>query len=399
MMKDPVMVNCEVCGLSTAVSPDGKHCTEHAFQEEKKPTKKKRARKPKCPGCKRVTCKCPPKDIGEDLKAAPAHDTTLSDAFAFLKSAIQESDLVPLLSSVLVKQGRISAWNGEMRLSARVPLDIEGTPSGTVFLKAIHALPCINTIIDNGETWEIRGGNSCVNVPIVATMGAVMPDPDGDIAPLNETSGVAFVEACRRLAPLIGKDASRPWAQCLKLEKGMAMVTNNVILIQSWLDFPFPDRALQIPVAAVTELARIKTPPDHVQVGETTVTFHWRKEDRYLMTQVIKTDWPDIEPVFERVDWAADPELPASQFWEALEITQRFTTAPLHSVRWDGQTIEGGEASVDNVGCSKSAPGEFSARQMLLLEKFEDLKLYPTGDVIGFRSELMRGIMQTYRMK
>jgi hypothetical protein len=327
----------------------------------------------------------------------------LVSALRFVKGAIHESDLVPVMGSIKIERGFASAFNGEMRLTAAIPLEIKGTPNGLTFLKAIHKIDTVKSISEKGGKWVVSGGRTKITVPIIEQENACGHNwvaPSGEITSLTPETGAALIAACKCLAPLISKDASRPWAQSMWLGQGLARVTNNVIFAEYWLDFPFRDYEILLPLPAVNELARIGEPPSHVQLSETTLTFHWRGQERYLLTQTCATPWPDVSALFEKISWGASTSAESTpQLWEGLDTCVEFTTAPMHEAVWTYDKLEGGDAEVSKIESQAPERVKFNAKMLRLVGPLICNKgqLFVENNIIGFRGDLCRGVMTTIR--
>jgi hypothetical protein len=259
------------------------------------------------------------------------------EALKFAQGALKVNTITPELEYYQLRKGTVIGYNGHMALSAPIDLDIEAKPKAVLFHKALAACEDVISIrLTETGRLSIKSGGFKALIP--CTDAAIYEiEPQGEVYP--GLPGLA--EWCKKLLPLIAQDATRPWAMGMNFTNGLLEVTNNVIILQAWLNHPWP--TFNIPRFAVAELARIKEDPISVQVAETSVTFHY-EDGRWLRTQRLSVDWPvdTVATIFERAVGTLRP-LPASLF-EALSTIDPFVPPETTVVKFqEGALTTGAE--------------------------------------------------------
>lgn len=238
----------------------------------------------------------------------------------FVKGAVGKKDLVPALTHFLIRDGRITGYNGKISLSAPIPLDVDCCPKATDLVKAIEA--CGETVqlhlTDTGKL-SIRSGKFRAYVQTVNSELFPLVEPEGLTVDIDGN----LLPALSRLYDFSSEDASRPWAAGVLLDGESAFASNNVILAECWLGYHFPYR-VNVPRFTVKEMMRIGEEPIGLQLTATSATFHYTG-DRWLRTQLASNDWPDISGMLARVPATVHsvPEVPAG-LWEALATIEPF---------------------------------------------------------------------------
>jgi len=236
------------------------------------------------------------------------------ETLKFVGSSVAKKDYVPSLTHFRIQNGRILGYNGRIAISSPIDLDLTCSPQAVPFIKAIQtSRDVVQMHLTPGNRLVVKSGSFTAHV-------ACLPEgPDGsfpDIYPEGETvpiEGSAFVDVLSELEPFISEDASRPWSQGILLRDRSAYVTNNVILIQKWIGISFPD--LNIPREAIKELSRIGETPEKIQIGRTSITFHYAS-GRWLRSQMLTNEWPNVEGLLGAE--SAPIQIP-EMFFQALE--------------------------------------------------------------------------------
>lgn len=216
----------------------------------------------------------------------------------FVQGAVASKDYVPALNHFRIENGRVEGYNGDLALSTPIDLDIRAMPKGTAFVKAIERLPEGQEVAINltqAGKLSVKAGNFKAFVecwpegeacPRVAPAGEIYPLPGG-ILPIME-----------RLAPIMGIDASRPWACGILFRGQSAFATNNIIVLEHWLPVVFPS-PINVPAQAVKEMLRIGEEPVSMQPEAGAITFHYAN-GAWLRTSLLATDWPDLSRVLDQ---------------------------------------------------------------------------------------------------
>lgn len=299
------------------------------------------------------------------------------DALKFVQGAVQRNLVAPELEHFIIKDGRITGFNGYMALSAPLPINIDAMPKADLFHKALAA--CGDSIAismtPNGRL-HIRSGTFSAYVPCNdRAVYEALPEGEAFSAPKGMAAAFA------RMLPFIGDDASRPWAMGLAIENGCYTATNNVILLQLWDGHQIP--AVNCPRFAVAEVARIREDPVEIRVGNGSISFLY-ENGRWIRSQVLATEWP-VDLMNRILDRESRPEALPDGFFEAVDKLAPFTkdgpSSPLHFTADGLATGAPGSsegAAVELPGLPAGAAFRLKALQLLKNEvKTIDLNTHP----------------------
>ncbi len=234
------------------------------------------------------------------------------DALRFVQGAIQRSGgLIPELEHFIIKDGRVVGFNGYLALSSPIDLAIEAMPKATLFHKALQA--CGDTIamsLTKAGRLHIVSGKFSVFIPCI-DRAVYDAQPEGES--YECPPGLAAVFA--RMLPLIGDDASRPWAMGLSISNGSYTATNNVILLQIWDGHKLPH--VNCPRFAVAEIARIKEDPVTIKVSSSSISFIY-KNGKWLRSQLLTQNWPQ-DRMDSILDKPSNPQPLPEGFFDAVD--------------------------------------------------------------------------------
>lgn len=317
-------------------------------------------------------------------------------ALKFVKGAVSKKDLVPELTHFRIKDGKVEGFNGKLSLCAPIPLDIDCCPRAEPFTRAIEA--CSETAqlhLTPARKLSIRSGKFRALVETVDLEAFPAVEPEGDTVELDGH----LLPALQVLEPLIGTDASRPWANGILLNGSSAFATNNVIIAEHWLGYHFPYKVV-IPLYAVREILRIKEEPLSMQLTATALTLHY-SGNRWLRTQLVSNEWPDVASMLDQ-DAAGDGEPVSEEFWEGLRTLAPFSEDKFARVYLDGNVIST-HPEEDEKGASLEVPDEgltgiYSHKMLSLLApvaKSINFSAYP-GRVAWYGDNL-RGLIMGMR--
>lgn len=211
------------------------------------------------------------------------------EALKFVQGSVAKKDFIPELKHFMIEDGRVSGFNGVLALSSPIPFNIACKPNAVPLIKAIGN--CADTVLLSltpGGKLTVKSGKYKVHVECIE--GDTMHvKPEGELFDLPS----GFYDGIKAVAPFIGEDASRKWAQGVLVKDKSLFATNNVCLVQYWLGMDFPCE-LNIPLPAIKEMLRIKEAPSRVQIADGNITFHY-SGDRWLRTQLYSLrEWPDL---------------------------------------------------------------------------------------------------------
>jgi len=206
----------------------------------------------------------------------------------FVVAAVAKKDYMPELTHFRIKDGRVTGYNGMIALSSPIPIDFDAQPKAAPLLAAVAA--CKDVVALN---MTAAGRLSIKSGAFKAFVECLPNERVFEVAPEGETVelGPNFLAGIKGIAPIMGVDASRPWAMGIKLQAQSMYATNNVTLIEYWHGSEIPFDVV-IPSQAINELLRIGEAPTRVQVDKKSLSF-WFTGDRWLRTQLLDGGaWP-----------------------------------------------------------------------------------------------------------
>lgn len=191
----------------------------------------------------------------------------------------------------IIKDGIIYSTNGLLTLSSPIDLNLTISPKVNDLIKAVEM--CEDTIsmhVTPKGKLSIKSGGfkaliECSNEQLSQVK------PQGEIIPLNGN----LLSTLRLLNSFVAGDVSQIWAKGILFKGKSAFATNNIVLIEYWLDCEFPVQ-VNIPKTAIIELLRINQEPVSLQMNENNITFHY-ENGGWLRTQTYDTTWPDISKI------------------------------------------------------------------------------------------------------
>lgn len=286
------------------------------------------------------------------------------DALKFVQGAVQRNGISPELEHFQIKNGRVVGFNGYMALSAPIDLSIEAMPKAVMFHKALQA--CGDTIaIDQTPAGRlhIKSGGFSAYIPCI-DKEVFEATPMGELFPAPANLASIFA----RMLPLIGDDASRPWAMGLAVGDGTYTATNNVIVLQIWDGHTLP--TFNCPRFAVAEIARIKEDPVSIQLDPgSSVTFHFA-DGRWLRTQLLTQEWPAAK-MNSIMDKPSSPHPFPDGFFAAVNKLVPFVEDKTSAIYFTADGVSTGVAGAEEgamvtlAGLPKAA---FRLKALLMLE-------------------------------
>lgn len=234
----------------------------------------------------------------------------------FVQGAVAKKDFVPALTFFRIENERIYGFNGTLAISTPTDLAVTATPKALPFVKAVEKVPDDEEVVLNltaAGRLSVKAGRFRAYVECHAddeTFPRVTPD--GEYAELPP----GLLPVLKKIAPFMAIDATRPWAMGVLLNGQSAFATNNIVLVEHWLPIVFPS-PLILPSEAIKEMVRIGTDPVGIQVGATSVTFHYQN-GAWLRTNLIIGEWPDLAKVLN-VDCDCQP-FPPDYFTELRRL-------------------------------------------------------------------------------
>lgn len=239
------------------------------------------------------------------------------ESLNFVRGSIAKKDFIPSLKHFVIEEGKVRGFNGTLALCSPIPFNIACKPRAADLIKAIGN--CDETVqlglTPTGRLSVKSGSFKCFIECVQESTPHALPE--GEVVKFD---GEALLAGLKEVAPFIGDDASRRWANGVLFEKQCLLATNNVTLVQYWVGFDFP-YVVNIPREAIKEMLRINEAPIFAQVTEQSITFHYNG-DRWLRTQLYDTaSWPDIARILDQ----PSKQLPINQdIFAGIEVVKPF---------------------------------------------------------------------------
>lgn len=314
------------------------------------------------------------------------------DTLRFVRGAVSSKDLVPEMKHFAIENGTVRAFNGNIALSSPIDFDVDCMPKALPFISAIgHCEDVVSLGMTEAGRLRIQSGKFKAFIECINGESPHMK-PQGQFIELD---GAALVKGIKKLSPFVGNDASRRWVNGILFRGQSAFATNNVCLAEYWLGVEMPF-VVNIPMAAIKELIRVKQAPSHAQLNENTITFHY-PDGRWIFSTLYETEWPDLSKI---LDQPSQQEAVPAGLFEGLDIVKPFVEKSGLVYFIDGEIRTHQE---DGMGASYKVDGLHGSGifhiNMISLLKDEatsiDFKLYPKP--LLFYGDRLRGAIVGYR--
>ncbi len=306
----------------------------------------------------------------------------------FVKGAVAKQGFIPALTHFRISRGNVRGFNGQMALSSPIATDLDCSPNAKQFVRALNA--CKETV-----ALHLKGGKLVVQSgPFKANVDCGDPAEFPDIVPAGRFVNITpeFYEAITILEPFISEDENRPWSCGILLDAQSAFATNNIVAVECWHGLGLPLR-VNLPAASVRELLRVGEAPHRLQIEEHRISFHW-PDGRWLATQLLASEWPDIAGVIEKAQGTQEVANP--QLFDALE--QLLPLCDKSDACWllGDQIATGPEPDAEGASVSVPCPfgGAYNARQLAKLRGLAQTvgwDAYPAP--VPFFGESCRGVI------
>lgn len=216
-------------------------------------------------------------------------------AIKFVRGAVAVKDLVPILTTFHIYNGRIQGYNGSVCIDHPLERkDLNITIPAKPFIKAVDICggePEI-TKLENERVQLSKGSFKC---KIALENQDDFPVAEHPVAH-DHKLGDGFLDMVKLVAPFISDDASRPWSMSIKISQGYMYATNNIVIVRTKLNAPCDDFIMSSEL--VTELLRIWQAPSHVTNTSEEIFFKY-PNGAWIKGQAPAEGWPDIAPLFE----------------------------------------------------------------------------------------------------
>jgi hypothetical protein len=292
----------------------------------------------------------------------------------FVMGAVSKKDMVPAMKHFAIQNGRVRSYNGTLALSSPIPFNIDCYPRADMLIKAIAM--CDETVtlaMTPAGKLSVKSGAFKALISCVEASDVHLEPTGAELA----CDGEVLLKAFQVLEPMIGEDASRPWANGVLLRGESAFATCNVVLCEYWMGTAFP-HVVNIPAAAVREVIRIGEPPASLMLDENSISFLY-EDGRWIRTQLFSTEWPDLSKVLDRACNATEVD---SRIFLAMQQLKPFVDKSSRVIFKPGIVStheaeeEGGHVELDG----SVMQGIYSLEMLLLLKgvaKHADFTTYP----------------------
>lgn len=234
----------------------------------------------------------------------------------FVSGAIDKKSLAPYMTHFVIKDGRITAYNGVIALSSPISIDINCKPKADTFVKAISS--CTDTIslalTDTGRL-RVQSGKFKAFIECFSEESPLIL-PEGKIIDIDGKHLLKAFNACYKF---ISDNPLHQWANGVLIDNECVSATNNVVIIEHWLDFT-PEKPLVIPRQAVREMIRINEAPETIQIAERSATFQYAN-GRLIKTQLLENKFPSFNKI---LNVTSKPKPIDIEIFKALKILKPF---------------------------------------------------------------------------
>jgi len=315
------------------------------------------------------------------------------EALKFVIAATARKDYAPELCHIEIKNGRVTASDGIMSLSAPIPVDLHVLPHAKSLMTAVNACPDDGVIalhVTRAGKLGVKSGTFKAFVNCL---------PEGTPFTAVEPEGVEvlvtpeLLTSIKALEPFMAIDASRPWAMAVRIGQNSCMASNNVVLVEKWHGAQFPHEIV-LGSETVKALVKINEAPERVMLNKlNSITFFF-PGGRWLKSQLVDSKWPEnITKAFPEI---CVPSAIPEGFFESLE-----TLRPFIDDYGRVYLLETGMTTCDSEGEGASvdlqipgAKGVYHLKMLQLLDevaKTIDFTMYPKP--CPFFGEKLRGII------
>lgn len=217
------------------------------------------------------------------------------DSLRFVSGAVSRNDIVTSLQHLLIKDGRVVAYDGLLAMSCPIDIGLHVKPEADELVRAVKACGTADVLTMHttaaGKLALKSGGFRAFVRCLSDEVDMHTPMPVG--TPIELTP--AFYAAVKVLAPFMSDqpDADRAWARGIRAKgDSIFAVKDNVVVIQHWTGVVMPEEVI-IPYDAIKELLRVGEAPVGCLVDSRSMTFFFTGQ-RWLHTKLIEGPWPDV---------------------------------------------------------------------------------------------------------
>lgn len=322
------------------------------------------------------------------------------DQLKFCQGAVSKKNLLPVLNHYMIRNKRITSYNGEIALSTPVPLEMTCFPNADKFYKAIgqcQAGTNVELNLTDSGNLRIRNGKFRAIVTCLTEEKGIDIEPEGE---QYELDGEALFHALKTIEPFIGNDASRAWSNGALFRDCCVVATTNAILIQQWVKKSILPE-VNLPGITIREFLRIKRIPTGVMFAKHSITFLY-EDKSWLKSHLLATKWPNLEEVM-KTDGTEKPMPLPRDFFVGLKSIADFVDPQFKKIYFRDNSIATHE---DEQGAVYTFDEPFPYKGVYnveMLQKLEgvvetiDFSAFPKK-ALFYGSEHIRGFMVGMRL-
>lgn len=214
-----------------------------------------------------------------------------------------------------IKFGKIFCATQKLIVSSPIDLDINCSPNAKEFLNAVKLCKNTTSFSKIENSLLIKSGRFSAKIKCLDGEGQTFV-PKGKVYNID---GENFVKSLKAISKFVANNENQLWSSGVLISKGSAFATNNIILIEKWLNEEFPITC-NIPLSVIEELVRLKEYPESIQSDEKTLTFHY-KDDRFITTVLYDLQWPNVRKI---LNVESDLKCLPNDFFNTLEELKSF---------------------------------------------------------------------------
>jgi len=299
--------------------------------------------------------------------------------------------IIPSLRHFRIADGRLYGFNAHLAISTPFDIGLDACPDAAKFLLGVKACKGVPTLTRRGECLVVGDGTFSTSIANVDAEDIPDVKPRGEPFPL----AVDFRAAFAMLAPFVGDDNARPFAQTIALHGDCATATNNIVIAQIRLGGKFPV-ACAVPKHAAAIIAALPEQPVSARIGEDRITFYLA-DGTWILAKTSALEWPDVTPI---LDTGATLSRIPEALKAAVQTLAPFNDSKLRTVHLAGETVtvtqhDGQQASVTLPGVAfpQCAFSMRTLRPVLQAATHADFRAYPEKVAFQCPEKNLRGAL------
>lgn len=265
----------------------------------------------------------------------------MKEALTFIKGSIASTGTITEHRYVSQKDGMLQSFNG-VTFATHPLKDVDDfLVEGAKLFKACSMCKWSHETKITKARLIIKKGKFNVRLPLTDIFDRKELDKNPETLWLPLPKNLLGV--LKALQPFMSRDASRPWSTSILIKGGVAVTTNNVVII--FKECEIPD--MVIPADMVDLLLSIKENPVSVST-DNGLTFCY-DDGAWVYCTGTKNGYPDFTPLMEKKLVAKNSE----GFQESVQKLIAFDPDGFVTMK-DG-VLSNGEASIDGFDCGDFA--------------------------------------------